>query len=123
MPRQIDSRHIAQRKTTKKRHSGIAAIVETDWLFEIEPPLPLDRRQAAWNSGRSVNPLHPEQFRQFFCDVVTAGAQRAFVSFLQSKYMDAREQFVIREGACRAGDQFADVFRASGHTHQTHLAP
>src|ERR1044072_407657 len=69
MPRQIDSRHITQRKTTQERDARVAFIMQVNRLFKVEPPLPLDWRNATRNSRRRVDPFHPELFSEFLGDM------------------------------------------------------
>ena len=66
LPRQIDSRHILNGKRLNSATPVSPLIVQIDRLFKVEPPLPLDRRDAARNSGRSVGPVHSEFCREFF---------------------------------------------------------
>ena len=64
--------------------------MQTDRLFEIEPPLALDRHNSTRNSGRLVCPMHAELFRELFSDVMTTCAHRALICLLQCKHVDTR---------------------------------
>ena len=114
MPRQIDSRDVDQRQTTQQRDARVAAVVQIDRFFKIEPPLPLRRCNAARNSRGSVGPVHMHFTRQLLRDVMTARASGPLVGLLQSENVDARQQRAIGECTRRCRDHSTDVLRASG---------
>ena len=91
LPREIKPGHVGHRQATQQGDARVAFVVQTDRFFKIEPPFTLDRFDAAWDPGRCVNPIHLQLRGKLTGDVMTTCANRAFVSFLQSKNVDGRK--------------------------------
>src|SRR5689334_10955000 len=121
LPRQIDPRHIMQWETTQQRDACIAAVVQMDRFFKVEPPLALHRLNTTRNSRRLVDPLHTEFSSEFLSNVMPACALGAQISFLQSKHIDAWQQPSVCERTRRGGDLSTDMSRPSRQTHQSQL--
>src|SRR5687767_8829512 len=54
LPRKIETHHVGHRQAAQHGHASVTFIVQIDWFFKVEPPLTLDRLDAARNSRRRV---------------------------------------------------------------------
>jgi hypothetical protein len=99
-PRQIKSLHVAQWKPADKGNTGITFIVQTNLFFEIQPPLAFFGSDAARDSGGGMYPRHPELCTEIPSDVLTAGTNSPFVSFLHCEKVKWRTNGAGTKGSC-----------------------
>jgi hypothetical protein len=75
--------------------AGVARIMESDWFFEVEPPLSGLWLYATGKTRGRVGPGHSQFFRELTGHMMSACTLRSLVSLLQGNHMRTREQLVV----------------------------